>query len=712
MKARLISIALSLLILGATLSSPRVSAGEASTPQQACVGWDLTYANWLYQASAGGYGTISLTQDTDGRLTGSYWNEAVQGGGTLTGHIEGTSLGMHSSAGEWLQGSVSPAGTHMGGTLEDVSYKGTWEADGVAACLAHQPEPPEGSASCEVAWGQYRFNGCTATEPVLATQETQQATGTVTITSPGPVVLAIRARFFGQNLPTTVTVVILVGTEETVIGTLTRVSQDGNSAIYRGTVTVPGTGLSPGRSRLSRVRLIDPADPNRRVPVIIVSQFLIDPAGNIYDADSDEIIEGATVTCYQKQGEDWVIWPAESFSQTNPLVSDDAGHYAWMTDPGDFRVKATMPGYLDAWGGPVTVPPEVTDLHIYLEPTTAAAPEAADLWISDRRGLSKTAYLAGEHLQVHLTISNTESSDVDATLSWTTTGPDGQIVGSLSGSDSYTLGPFTVDPKIPITVPPTAAEGWYTLRTELTYQGQTRFLGTQFLVEGAYPLFLPLGVRGFGAERPGWNAILAEDFEGAWPGPWDVSTDPQSGDYAWGKRNCRAYQGANAAWAVGGGSDGSALGCGANYPNGVRSWLVYGPFSLENVTAADLSFQLWLRSEPGYDEVFWGASLDNSDFFGEYQSGDSGGWQQKTLDLANVPTLGSLLGQQKVWIGLVFLSDSGNTVPEGAHVDDVLLRKFIDASQALGMRAPSATFGAGVMVEGVSQPARRSRAGD
>lgn len=132
MKSSLIRIGLSALILCAVLSSPRTSAGEEAAPQQSCVKWNVTYANWLYRASAGGYGTPSLTQDANGLLTVSYWNEAAQGGGTLTGHVEGTTLGMHSSAGEWLQGSVSPSGTHIGGTLEDGSRR-------ALICLACPP---------------------------------------------------------------------------------------------------------------------------------------------------------------------------------------------------------------------------------------------------------------------------------------------------------------------------------------------------------------------------------------------------------------------------------------------------------------------------------------------------------------------------------------------------------------------------------------------
>lgn len=65
-------------------------------------------------------------------------------------------------------------------------------------------------------------------------------------------------------------------------------------------------------------------------------------------------------------------------------------------------------------------------------------------------------------------------------------------------------------------------------------------------------------------------AIMSQDFEGAWPATgWQLidSSTNDGGDYRWGKRNCHPRTGTYAGWSVGGGTQGSALGCGANYPN-------------------------------------------------------------------------------------------------------------------------------------------------
>jgi hypothetical protein len=126
---------------------------------------------------------------------------------------------------------------------------------------------------------------------------------------------------------------------------------------------------------------------------------------------------------------------------------------------------------------------------------------------------------------------------------------------------------------------------------------------------------------------------------------------------------------------VGGGANGSSLSCGADYPNGALSWLGYGPFSLTDATAGDLTFKLWLNSELNHDVLWYGASTNGADFYGSGVSGNSQGWIDRTFDLSNVPTLGNLMGQPVVYIAFIFASDSSQTYPDGAHVDNIVLRK-------------------------------------
>jgi len=180
----------------------------------------------------------------------------------------------------------------------------------------------------------------------------------------------------------------------------------------------------------------------------------------------------------------------------------------------------------------------------------------------------------------------------------------------------------------------------------------------------------------------GWTTIKAETFEGSFPNDWDVGdTNASSGEYYWGKRTCRTYAGSYSGWAVGGG-DGASRACGTNYPTSVVGWMVYGPFSLADATAADLTFQLWLHTELNYDKVLRAASVDGNDFYGYSTSGTTEGWTAKTLDLAAVPTLGDLTGRSNVWIALVFISDSTITYTEGAYVDNIVLRKYVGSGLA------------------------------
>jgi C1A family cysteine protease/predicted secreted protein len=197
----------------------------------------------------------------------------------------------------------------------------------------------------------------------------------------------------------------------------------------------------------------------------------------------------------------------------------------------------------------------------------------------------------------------------------------------------------------------------------------------------------PVALKNFEHQPTGWLTIISEDFEGSFPGSWVVADNQAGyGEYYWGRRGCRAFGGSYSGWAVGAGSDGSSLACGSNYPNYVDSWMVYGPFSLQSASAADLQLKLWLNSESGDDYFFWGASTDGGSFYGLGVSGYSGGWVDRELDLSDVYTLGNLLGEPEVWIALVFQSDSGTNYPEGAYVDNVALRKYV---MTAGQPAPS-----------------------
>jgi hypothetical protein len=173
-----------------------------------------------------------------------------------------------------------------------------------------------------------------------------------------------------------------------------------------------------------------------------------------------------------------------------------------------------------------------------------------------------------------------------------------------------------------------------------------------------------------------WVTLAQQDFEGSFPGAWQVSDQfPGTGEYYWANRNCQVFAGSSSGWAVGGGANGSGLACGSDYPNDADSWMIYGPFSLQGATAANLTYQAWVNTEVTFDNLCRFASVDGVNFYGTCTSGNTGGWVAKTLDLSNVYTLGNLLGQPQVWVAVYFFSDSSFTFPEGAYIDNVVLQE-------------------------------------
>lgn len=179
----------------------------------------------------------------------------------------------------------------------------------------------------------------------------------------------------------------------------------------------------------------------------------------------------------------------------------------------------------------------------------------------------------------------------------------------------------------------------------------------------------------------GWETIFSDDLEGAFPGAWDVfdNDDATNGEYFWAKRDCNPYAGSNSAWVVGGGADGSGLTCGSDYPDYADSWMIYGPFSLEDATEAEFRLMFWLNSEPTFDPLFVGASTNGTNFFGESTSGDYD-WTQHIFDLSNVFTLGDLTGEPQVWVVIAYQSDSTIHYSEGAYVDDIEILQYVGDS--------------------------------
>jgi len=206
-------------------------------------------------------------------------------------------------------------------------------------------------------------------------------------------------------------------------------------------------------------------------------------------------------------------------------------------------------------------------------------------------------------------------------------------------------------------------------------------------------LYLPSVMSGQPAS--GWVIVASEDFEDP-DSAWQFldRNGATNGEYRWARRTCRPYAGSYSGWAVGDGTDGAALACGASYPDNAQSWMVYGPFSLADAAAAQLEFEAWFNGVSS-DELCYGASSDDLNYSAICLTAQTGGWTSLALDLGSQEA-GSQLGKPQVWVALVFLSDGSDHAAEGAYVDDVIVRKRVGggcASSEVGRKPRSELAG-------------------
>ena len=155
--------------------------------------------------------------------------------------------------------------------------------------------------------------------------------------------------------------------------------------------------------------------------------------------------------------------------------------------------------------------------------------------------------------------------------------------------------------------------------------------------------------------------LLSQGFENGLSG-WLVSGSP-----TWGITTHRAAAGLNSAYCAQ-----STIPAPGPYVDYMYAWLKAGPFDLTKVSAASLSYKLYLKSELDIDTLKCLVSLDGSNYYGWATSGDTLGWSDRTRNLAAVNTIGSVCGKSRVYIAFVFESDD-SIIDEGAYVDEITL---------------------------------------
>jgi hypothetical protein len=180
------------------------------------------------------------------------------------------------------------------------------------------------------------------------------------------------------------------------------------------------------------------------------------------------------------------------------------------------------------------------------------------------------------------------------------------------------------------------------------------------------------------------TTITTQGFEGTFPsGLWNANAT--GSPHQWGKVNCFPAAGSWSAWPAAN----VANPCGgASYPNNMAVWLEYGPFSLVGAQSASLDFYFRMASQScspitNCDYFFWGASLDDVNFYGDFAAGTyTGGLYQNGYNFASLD-LSWLAGQPNVWIGFAFYSNGDGITGQGPFVDAISLRKNTDPRQYL-----------------------------
>jgi Zn-dependent metalloprotease len=164
--------------------------------------------------------------------------------------------------------------------------------------------------------------------------------------------------------------------------------------------------------------------------------------------------------------------------------------------------------------------------------------------------------------------------------------------------------------------------------------------------------------------------IFSDGFEGSFPGSWAIYDGSGIGTQ-WGKSTAWAASGGASAWCAAGGTYPQPPG--GYYVNNMDTWMVYGPFSLASAADAWMDFDMLLDVEAGYDSVYWGLSIDGSDFYG-FEVSQSPWSVHEVLNFGDITDV-SALGQGSVWIAINFYSDSLVRSYYGAYIDNVVIKK-------------------------------------
>lgn len=109
----------------------------------------------------------------------------------------------------------------------------------------------------------------------------------------------------------------------------------------------------------------------------IKTKLAVDPRGYIFEEGSNFLgfgkklemrIEGAYVTLYQKDGNNWKIWDAEKYFQKNPQITDASGEYTFFVPKGEYYLKIKRTGFKTYKTESFTIDGEMLNKNIKIVP--------------------------------------------------------------------------------------------------------------------------------------------------------------------------------------------------------------------------------------------------------------------------------------------------------------------------------------------------------
>ena len=166
------------------------------------------------------------------------------------------------------------------------------------------------------------------------------------------------------------------------------------------------------------------------------------------------------------------------------------------------------------------------------------------------------------------------------------------------------------------------------------------------------------------------TTIVTEGFESTWPtGLWDTLAQTGFASCTWARTNAAADVGSWSVSPVAGTCGGNPTG---PYPENVFSWMFYGPFDLSDATSAEMRFRHAIELDPN-DTLLVGYSADGTSFdFPWAASQGTFAWSDAAIDL------GTVLGDDSVWIAFLLQTDEIATADRGVLIDEIIIEKFND----------------------------------